>query len=145
MPGLAPFKAQALMRDLKQRIGMTLAGAAYTDSLDASSYPQMLVVKGSESAFLKIEAVDNAGRVDALGIAQTSYSPHKCSLIQLADADAADDEMRAKVLAEAVKSFTEVWVYAHAAAGFPSTWSLAGCTLKAVIRSDAINPLTSQQ
>ena len=145
MPGLAPFKSQALMRDLKQRIGLTLAGATYTDSLDASSYPQMLVVKGSESSFLKIEATDNAGRIDGLGISQTSYGPHKLTLIQVADADASDDEQRAKVMAEAVKTGCEVWVYSHAAVAFPTTWALTGCTLRAVIKSDAINPLTSQQ
>lgn len=138
-----PFKAQAMMRDLKQRLQLTVAGSVtYTDSLDANNFPSLKVVKGSETIFVHIEDVGNAGRVDGLGLAQRAYSPHKVQILQDLDT-ISDRDLRAKVLAESVKcgAETELWEKAT----LPSTFDLSGATLQATIKSDAINPLTAQQ
>lgn len=139
---MTAFKSQAHMRELKQRLQLSLSAAAFTDALDNNGLPSLKIVKGSETMFIKIDLYDNAGRVDGLGLAQRVYSPHKCQILQ--DEDTISDKaMRAIVLAACAKLGMKIELWEKAT--LPSSFDLAGATLAAEIRSDEINPLTQSQ
>jgi hypothetical protein len=147
-----PFKPQALMRDLQQRLQLTLSGAVtFTQSLDAYSMPNLLVLRGTESLWIHIEDAGNAGRVDGLGLPQRSYSPNVGYLLEASVV--VDADLRSHCLAELTKSGTEVqlWSIASIPATFPSNAAGAGAALTGIgatqvstIKSDANNPLTEQ-
>jgi hypothetical protein len=138
---MTAFKCQAHSRELSQRLKLSIADLAIEEALDANGMPELKIEKGSEAILVKIETLDNAGRVDGLGLPQRVYSPHKCTILQ---ADAASDlEVRAKVLAACAKLGMKLMVYE--AAAVPASWDLAGATKTAEIASDEINPLTQSQ
>lgn len=139
---MSEFKAQAHARELKQRLQLSVAGAALSDSLDSSGLPVVKLTKGSESIFVKIGLADNAGRVDGLGLAQRVYSPHVAQLLQEKSASATELEARAEVLAACAKLGMKLEVWEKAT---PASFDLTGATKVATIASDEINPLTMSQ
>ena len=152
MPGLAPFKQIALARDLQMRLSLTIAGVAIVASSDASSNPILQVSRNSEVEFITITPSDPGdGRIDALGISQTRYSPHVLKLVACGPTGALDNEMRAKVMAECTKSFCELVYYETPIIGpavvavMPTSVADVTAVKIAAIEADAINPLTSQQ
>ncbi len=138
---MSEFKAQAHMRELKQRLQLAIAGAVLTDSLDAQGLPALKIEKGGETIHVKISTEGNAGRVDGLGLAQRSYSPHKAQLLQ--DDTAADKDARAKTLAACAKLGMKLEIYEIASV--PASFDLTGATLVSAIASDEIHPLTMSQ
>jgi len=138
---MSAFKAQAHMRELKQRLGLLISGAVFTDALDADGFPQLNVAAGGESIFIAIVADGNAGRVDGLGLAQRVYSPHICQLLE--DATPSDNGVRAKVMAACAKLGMKLQLWEIA--GIGGSFTLAGASMTAEIRSDEINPLTTSQ
>lgn len=138
---MTAFKCQAHSRELSQRLKLAIADLAIDEALDANGMPELKIAKGAETLFVKIETLDNAGRVDGLGLPQRVYSPHKCTILQ--DAAASDLEVRAKVLAACAKLGMKLLVFENAA--MPTSWDLTGATKTAEIASDEINPLTQSQ
>ena len=138
---MSEFKAQAHMRELKQRLGLAIAGAVFTDALDASGQPELKLVANAETIFIKISMLDNAGRVDGLGLPQRVYSPHKVQLLQ--DDTAADKAVRAKALAACAKLGMKLELWEKAV--LPASFDLSGATQVAEIRSDEIHALTMSQ
>ena len=139
---MAAFKAQAHMRDLKQRLSLQLAGVAFEDSLDANSNPIVKLSHNSEIIFIKIEDKGNAGRVDGLGLPQRAYSPHKCEILQDSDT-VSSAEARAKTLAACAKMGMDVELWEKAT--LPAQFDLTGASLTAKIPADEINSLTNSQ
>lgn len=138
---MANFKAQAHMRELKQRLSLSIAAASFQDAIDANGNPSMKVVSGAESIWIHIEDVGNAGRVDGLGLAQRAYSPHK---VQLLRASAASDmAAREKCVAACAKLGMKMEIWEEAVV--PASFDLSAATKIVEIRSDEINPLTSSQ
>lgn len=136
------FKAQALMRNLKQELLEVLAGVAFTDSTDSNGMPILKLVASSETIFVKIEVDDpNDGRVNSVGVAQTRYSPHKSTLLQ--SSTATSKLVRYVTEAKVIQQGTKVLMYEIAS--LPSNYDLSGATLIATIWPDSINKLTNQQ
>lgn len=144
MPGIAPFKAQALMRDLKQRLELSIPSVSFEENLDSSYYPILKVSSASESIFIKIEPVAT-DRIDAIGLPQTVYAPHKTIILEKEDGAGIDSALRIQVLSQCVRSFTEVLVYQIAAANFPSQYDLTGASLIATVKADVIHGINAQQ
>lgn len=143
------FKAQAHMRELRQRLSLSIPAATFVDDLDANSMPILVVSHASEKQFIKIETLDNAGRVDALGLPQRVYSPHKCSLIREATATPPADILGREIVSAAIaKLGMEIDIYegtgVKTAANYAAAEALAP-TVTVKIRSDEINPLTQSQ
>jgi hypothetical protein len=138
---MSSFKAAAHVRELKQRLSLSLAGAVMSDALDANGNPSLKIVLSGETQFVHVEALDNAGRVDALGLAQRSYSPHVCQILR--DTVAADAAARDKVLAACTKLGMKLEIWEIAAV--PASFTLAGAAKAYEISADEINPLTSSQ
>lgn len=139
------FKAQAHMRELKQRLQLQMASAVFTDSQDANGMPIEFIVNASESQFVKIEvdATAASARVDGLGLAQQVYSPHKVTILR--SSTAVDNATRERLVAACGKLGMKLDIYQIA--GTPSSYAsdLAGATLLVELRSDEINPLTQSQ
>jgi hypothetical protein len=130
------------MRELKQRLSLSISGAVFTESMDAAGFPEMKVVASGETIFVKIETLDNAGRVDGLGLPQRVYSPHKCEILQ--DADTISSlAVRYTILGACAKLGMRLEIWEKAA--LPSSFDLSGATQVDVIRADEINPMTSSQ
>lgn len=139
---MSAFKAQAHMRELKQRLQLSLAGATFQDNLDGDGYPELQMTVGSEVQFVKIKTVDNAGRVDGLGLPQESYAPHKCMILR--DGDTISSvEARERLVAACTKlgMKLEVWQINT----LPSSFDLTGATKLYEVASDEIHSLTKSQ
>lgn len=139
---MSEFKAQAHARELKQRLQLSVEGAALSESLDASGLPVLKLTKGSESIFVKIGLAGNAGRVDGLGLSQRVYSPHVCEILQEEAAVATELDARAKVLAACAKLGMKLDVWEVTA---PSAFDLSGATKVASIASDEVHSMTMSQ
>jgi len=138
---MTSFKAQAHMRELKQRLSLSIAGATFSDSTDANGNPSMTMTSGAEVQEVHIEDVGNAGRVDGLGLPQRAYSPHKVQVLR--DPTASSVEAREKLTAACAKlgMKMEIWEVTP----MPASFDLTLATLVAEIRSDEVNPLTQSQ
>jgi hypothetical protein len=138
---MSNFKAQAHMRELKQRLSLSLSGAVFTDALDVDGFPSMHVSRLGESISIKITALGNAGRVDGLGLPQRVYSPHECQLLQAVTP--ADYATRFAIIAACGKlgMKLEIWQIDPA----PSSFDLTGASKVAEIKSDEVNPMTQSQ
>lgn len=150
---MSVFKAQATMRELKQRLQLQMPSAVISDAQDSDGYPAIMVTIASNHALAKIAQDGNAGRVDGLGLPQRSYSPHIAQLIQNNDlATVAAAELKARMVAAMGKLGMKLVIKADAdadlasagAAGFDTEWAAAPDAV-ATIRSDEVNPLTQSQ
>lgn len=140
---MAFAKAQAMSRNFSDRLQASISGVTYAQYLDAASMPETLYTKGSENIWVKMETEpDAAAPVDALGLTQRLYSPHRVTLLQDGDT-VSDKELRAKVLDLAGKQGCKVLLYEINT--LPATYTLAGATLVATIPSDPWNPLTQSE
>jgi hypothetical protein len=150
---MALFKAQAHMRELKQRLSLLLpSSVSYTDSLDANGMPQLQVTSAvPENEFIKIQTeADNAQHVDGLGLPQRVYSPHECIILReaAASANAADASIREIITSACSKLGMKLTIRegtgVAAAASYSAADALATTTV-AVLPSDEINKLTQSQ
>lgn len=141
------FKAIATMRELKQRMQLCGAFDSFVDAVDASGNPILVAIKGAEKHFIKIEPVDNAGRVDGLGLSQRVYSPHIARLIQEDTATAAEVAARAFCLAALCKLGMKLEIQEGPAAGAAADYAAADVlgVVVATIPSDEIHGLTMSQ
>jgi len=154
MSNKVPFKSQAISRDLAVRIKNLAAGVAIEESVDADRFPTLKCSVGAKSVFVRIstdhERSEDDGSVDALGLAQRVYAPHKCELLQEEAAtppDASTLAMRAVVLAECAKLGMKLVIREGAGVEDAADWAaadVAADALPIVIRSSDIHPLTQQ-
>lgn len=148
---MSAFKAQAHIRELKQRLQLQMPAAAITEAADADGYMALRVVLSTEIALARVIVDGNAGRVDGLSLPQRSYSPHIAQLLQDADqTSAASKELKARMAAAMSKLGMKLEIREHdkadmpaAASEFDADWATA--TAVCTIRSDEINPLTQSQ
>lgn len=142
------FKAQAMARRLKQQLGISLAGVSVAEAYDADGYPILTVSKGAESLYVFIMNRGNAGRVDALGLPQRAYSPHKVVILREDYTDATtlptEIAMREKVTAESVKLGAKVEIWEREDVTTAGA-VLTGATMVAEIDADPIHKLTNSQ
>ena len=108
------FKAQAMARRFKQQMEISIAGMSIAESFDADGYPVLTVSGGTDTLYVFVQNRGNAGRVDALGLPQRAYSPHKVVILRedIASTEVPVDlALREKVTAEAVKlgAKVEIW------------------------------------
>ena len=150
-----PFKSQAISRDLAVRLKNRIAGIEILEDLDSDRFPTLKCTVAAKSVFVKIstdfERSEEDGHVDALGLPQTVYAPHKTELLQedAATADAGSLELRTKVLAEISKLGTKVLVTEGPLVQDAADYAAAEAIVAAIdpiaeIRSNDINPLTQQ-
>lgn len=150
---MSAFKAQAHMRELVQRLKLSLAGAIIDQSQDAEGIPSIRVEKDGEAACLKIKMDGNASRTDGLGLPQRVYSPHIAEMLQDADQTSAASKLLKLRLAAAVAKLgmkVIAWEINKAdmpvnAADFGAADLAAVCTLIDILPSDEINPLIQSQ
>lgn len=148
---MSAFKAQAHMRELVQRLKLSLAGAVIDQSQDAEGLPAIRVAKGSDYVCLKIKMEGNAGRVDGLGLPQRVYSPHIAEMLQDSDS-ATSAELKLRMHAAVAKLGMKIiaWEIAEAdmpasAAAFQAMDLAADAAKIAELPSDEINPLIQSQ
>ena len=122
---MAQFTAQAIARGLKERLDLTLVGDTYSESLDASGFPILVVTKGGEKHFVKIETIEASGHVNSLGMAQPVYAPHKATLIQEDAATGTALECRYKILAQLAKLGMKVEIFEGAGVAIAADYSAA--------------------
>lgn len=146
---MSVFTAQAKMRELKQRLQLTMPSAVMTDSLDVNGFQATQILYKSEIAIFKIVMDSNQGRVDGLNLPQQSYSPHIAELLQDSDINvAAAAELKARMSAAMgkmgiklhIKADIQVNLIAAGAPGFDAAYAAAAEVV--TLRSDEINPLT---
>lgn len=146
---MALFKAQAHMRELKQRLSLLLPSDAQADSLDANGMPQLKVAASGENIFVKIQALaDGAAHVDGLGLAQRVYSPHECLILREDGATASDVVARNTILAACAKLGMKLSVKEAAGVGAAASYAAAEALSPAdviVLPSDEIHKLTMSQ
>jgi hypothetical protein len=147
------FKAQAMARDLEVRLKNRIASLVTVADVDADNFPTIQCKIGAKSAFIRIRTdyarSEEAGNVDALGLGQRVYTPHVTEFIREAQAtnSATTINMLAQALAEVCKNGTKVLVEeavgVEDAANFAAAVALTPAVV-ATVKSDDINPLTSQ-
>jgi len=148
------FKAIAMSRDLEVRLKNRIANIVIHSDVDSDRFPTLKCSIGAKSCFIRISTdharSDADGHVDALGLDQRVYTPHKTEILKEEAATPpapATNDMLAQVLAEVAKNGTKVVVKGGTAVEDAATFAAAAIlatTDEAVIRSDAINPLTKQ-
>lgn len=143
------FKAAAIARDLKQRLEIA-TGETVTESTDAENFPILVI---GDSAIKVLHDAANDGRQDGIGQIQVSYTPHK---IYYAKAETAqqNESQEALVQNEVTKCGTRILVSKKAdtaglvdaatAADVEDDAAFDALDKVADIKSDLINPLTSQ-
>lgn len=138
---MSAFKAQAMARDLRQRLAAQISGLTITEAYDADFMPILKFVDGSETMFAKIEVVPQGdGAVDGLGLEQRVYSPHMITILQKETVDSAG--LRAHLLAESSRSGTKVRIMQTADLDFPTSYDLTDATEVSSIPSNSWHPLT---
>ena len=146
---MAIFKAQAHMRELKQRLSILLSGKAQKDSTDLNGMPQLELSASGEQIFIKIQPLaDFSQHVDGIGLAQRVYSPHECLILREEAASASDPSARETVFAACAKLGMRVTVKegsgVGSAASYSAAESLASSTAVS-LPSDEVNKLTVSQ
>jgi hypothetical protein len=144
---MTQFTAQAQMTGLKERLGLSVAGEEFFDSFDVNGFPVLRVLNHSENSFLTITMIEASGHVDAFGLPQRQYSPHKCILVREASATTSAIETAVKVLAQAAKLGMKVEIYEGTGAGAEVTYAAAFalCTLIATLPANEIYGMTLSQ
>lgn len=146
---MSAFKAQAMMRELKQSLELLVPGLSIEEGTDASFFPLLRAAKGGESLFVKIEMLpDLAGHKDGLDLPQRIYSPHKITIER--DAVMVEAAFKEIVSSECVKLGSKVSIYEKAgvAASTDLTgFNLTGATLVVELKVDMTmaNPLVNSQ
>lgn len=140
---MTAFKAQGHMRKFKETLTALLSGVTYVDSFDASFNPITLLTSAGESIYVAIAPVSNAGRVDSLGLSQTSYSPHQVTILQVPSANGTDFNTRYQTLACATAIGAKSLIYEINP--LPGSYTLSGAALVSTIYPDPFNKLTNQQ
>lgn len=138
---MTAFKAQAHMRQYKQDLKISLVSPTFVDTTDADGFPILKVTASSETFFAKIETLGNAGRVNAVGLPQQAYSPHKCTLLQ--DSTITSRNVKYRSIARAMLMGMRLDIYE--VNPLPSDYDLTGATLVSSIEPDDINKLTDSQ
>lgn len=149
-----PFKSQAMSRDLAVRLKNRIADLEILEDLDSDRFPTLKCTVASESVFIRIstdfERSEEDGHVDALGLAQTVYAPHKAELLQEDAATAPSAtyiELQSKALFELSKLGTKLLIKSGTGVKDDTSFAdaeAAATTTVAEIRSNDINPLTQQ-
>lgn len=151
---MSAFKAQAHMRELVQRLKLSIAGATINQSQDADGLPSIRIEKNGEAMCLRIKMDGNASRVDGLGLPQKVYSPHIAEMLQDADQTTADSKLlKLRMAAAVAKLGMKVIAWEIDKADMPVNAQDYGsvadlstvCTLIDIIPSDEINPLIQSQ
>ena len=138
---MSAFKAQAISRELRQRIEAAASGLTITEAQDSSFMPILKIVKGGETIYVKTEVEPNpSGGVDALDLQQRIYSPHRLTILRLEAAALVDAELRELVTAEATKAGAKTLIYE--VDPVPASYDLTGAALIAEIKSNQWHPLT---
>ena len=148
---MSAFKAQATMRELKQRLQLLMPTATIQDALDADGFPAITVTYSTEKAAAKIITDGNAGRVDGLGLPQRSYSPHIAEMIQDSDqVTQASKELKIKMVSAMSLLGMKLYIKEEIKANIDTTPAnfdadFAASTDLVKLPSDAINPLIQSQ
>jgi hypothetical protein len=150
---MSAFKAQAHIRELKQRLQLTMPSATITEAMDADGFSSLKIVNSTEVFLCKVITDGNAGRVDGLGLPQRSYSPHIAQALQDSDqTSAASKALKARMSAALaklgmkmiIKEDTKANLAAATAATFDAAYAAAPATV-ITMGSDEINPLIQSQ
>ena len=131
------------------------AGIVIEEGLDADRFPTLKCSIGAKAIFIRLstdyERSDEDGHVDALGLAQRVYSPHKCELLGEDAATTVVDpttyDMRAQALAECSKLGMKLIVREGEGVQDAADWAAAdtaAATTVSTIKSHDIHPLTQQ-
>lgn len=144
------FKAAAIARDLKQRLELSTEQTV-VETRDSENYPVLTVQKGADTVAIKVlHDKANDGRIDGIGQAQVAYTPHKIYVSQEETATQ-DAGFNIEILNEVTKSGTRVIVKkvadlgaTNSAANVEDDSTFNALDAVADIKSDLINPLTSQ-
>lgn len=155
---MAAFKAQAMIRTLKEQLRLSVAGASFVEGSDSSFFPILLVSKGAgasaEAILIKIEMLpDDAQHKDALDQPQRLYNPHRIRVLREDEAGTEvpqQRDLREKVTSECIKlgSKVEIWEKEGIRlATAISAYDLTGATKVAEVGADnrKANPLTNSQ
>ena len=150
------FKSQAIARDFVVQAKNRIVDVDVIQGLDADRFPTMQFKIGAKSVFVRIstdfERSQEDGHVDGLGLPQNVYSPHKIELIQESAGgtiipDPTTLNMRLQVAnlcsQQGMKFFVKEAEAVEDAADYDAAIALNPVVV-AEIRSDDINPLTSQ-
>lgn len=155
---MSAFKAQAMSRNLREHLELTISGLTVKEASDSSFFPTLLVTKGvgasQESIFIKIDMLpDSAQHKDGLDLPQRNYAPHRLTILRedAAGAEAPQQpELRERVSAACSAQGAQVRIYEKEGvrlATDPATYDLTGATLIATMGTDdrKQNPLTNSQ
>lgn len=122
---MSVFKANAIARNLKERLEASLSDASISTEL-SDSFPVIRVVRGTETILIKVDAFSPiVDSVNLVGNSQEVYAPHK--IIILRDNSPSDAPLREVVSAEVAKSGSTFEIYEIAS--MPASFSLTGATL----------------
>lgn len=134
---MSVFKANAIARNLKERLEASLANATIT-SENSDSFPVIRVVRGSETVLIKVDVfVPVVDLTNLVGNNQEIYAPHR--LIILRDNSPSDVPLREVVTAEVAKSGSTFEIYEIAS--MPPSFSLTGATLIVKILGNPWHPV----
>lgn len=142
------------MRELKQRLQLTMPSATITSATDADGYEAIKVVLNTEVALAKVAQDGNAGRVDGLGLPQRAYSPHIAQMLQDSDqTTASSKELKARMAAAMsklgmkliIREDVKADLAATTAATFDAEWAATAAQPVVTLPSDEINPLIQSQ
>lgn len=148
---MAAFKAQAMARNLREHLELTLKGVSVKEANDNGFFPILLIKKGAEALYVKIEMLpDDAQHKDGLDLPQRLYSPHKVSILREEAASATEAELRERVTSGCASLGAKVRLLEKAgiaAATDPAAYDETGAALIAELGSDdrKQNPLTNSQ
>lgn len=150
-----PFKSIAIMRDLEVRLKNRITSLTVSSDTDSSGYPiSRLSVGADQGIYIRTrtdsDTSDAMGKIDGLGLDQRVYAPHIIELLKedFAGSEAAIEQLSSEVLAELTKIGTKVRV-TRVNGSKADAYATAEADMDAAadsyeIRSDDINPLTSQ-
>lgn len=120
---MTAFKAQAMIRDLQERLqGLLPAAATYATAYDSNFNPTIAITNAGETVYINIQPIANQGRVDSVGNSQQSYSPHVVTLLELTTVTDLNTRNIALNAATWLGSQTNVWT--NTAFGAPVTFTI---------------------
>lgn len=155
---MSSFKAQAMARNLREHLELSVKGASFGEANDAGYFPILLVEVGAgltrEAILVKIDMLpDIAQHKDGLDLPQRLFSPHRISILR-EDAAGAEGikqpELRERVTAACAAMGAKVRILEKEGVSLETdaaNYSDVGATLVAEINADVRqqNPLTNSQ